>query len=454
MRIIHYSLGFPPFRTGGMTKYCMDLMAEQVRQGHDVGLLWPGELGSMKSDIAIRSRKKHRIRDGIAVDSYEIRNPLPVPLLNGIADINAYTQTKDVDAFKQFFTDLRVEAFHVHTLMGLPAEALQACCELGIATVFTSHDYFGICAKWGLERGGMPCVDDHNCADCVACNQSALSLGKVRFLQSNLYRMVKDTKIIKQLRARNNKSLYIDEHAADENATQSTASVQDGDAARYRKLRRYYVDMLEAFDVLHFNSTNTMTTYGRYCDVSRGKVASITHVSIRDNKALRNSHRPVRFGYLGPITRHKGFFLLKKACDVLWDSGVEFKLHIYARIEGAAPYMVMHDPYRYEELPQVMDTFDALVVPSQWYETFGFTVLEALSYGLPVIVTENVGAKDLIRPGENGLIVKPEKNALAESMKTIANHPETLSRMNTWIKENQRIKTIQQHAEEIVALYQ
>lgn len=116
--------------------------------------------------------------------------------------------------------------------------------------------------------------------------------------------------------------------------------------------------------------------------------------------------------------------------------------------------MVMHDPYRYEELPQVMDTFDALVVPSQWYETFGFTVLEALGYGSPVIVTGNVGAKDLIRPWENGLIVKPEKNALAESMKTIANHPETLSRMNTWIKENQHIKTIQQHAEEIVALYQ
>ena len=114
----------------------------------------------------------------------------------------------------------------------------------------------------------------------------------------------------------------------------------------------------------------------------------------------------------------------------------------------------MHDPYRYEELPYVMGTFDVLVVPSQWYETFGFTVLEALSYGLPVIVTENVGAKDLIRPEKNGLIAKPEKESLTEAMKTIANHPETLSRMNAWIKENQHIKTIQQHAEEIVALYQ
>ena len=42
MRILHYCLGFPPFRTGGMTKYCMDLMNEQNKAGHEVALLWPG----------------------------------------------------------------------------------------------------------------------------------------------------------------------------------------------------------------------------------------------------------------------------------------------------------------------------------------------------------------------------------------------------------------------------
>ena len=113
------------------------------------------------------------------------------------------------------------------------------------------------------------------------------------------------------------------------------SQVPDSDAARYRKLRRYYVDMLEAFDVLHFNSTNTMTTYGRYCDVSRGKVVSITHGSIRDNKALRNPHRPVRFGYLGPITRHKGFLPPEEGIAMrLWDSGVEFELHISCPYRG------------------------------------------------------------------------------------------------------------------------
>ena len=44
-----------------------------------------------------------------------------------------------------------------------------------------------------------------------------------------------------------------------------------------------------------------------------------------------------------------------------------------------------------------------LVAPSIWYETFGFTVLEALSYGLPVIVSDHVGAKDIV--GDNGIII-------------------------------------------------
>ena len=32
MKILHYSLGFPPYRSGGLTKFSMDLMREQIRE--------------------------------------------------------------------------------------------------------------------------------------------------------------------------------------------------------------------------------------------------------------------------------------------------------------------------------------------------------------------------------------------------------------------------------------
>ena len=42
MRVLHYTLGLPPYRTGGLTKYATDLMLSQAEAGDSVALLWPG----------------------------------------------------------------------------------------------------------------------------------------------------------------------------------------------------------------------------------------------------------------------------------------------------------------------------------------------------------------------------------------------------------------------------
>ena len=62
MKILHYSLGFPPYRTGGLTKFCMDLMKEQVKEGHEVSLLWPGEIRLINMEYAEKATKEESIR--------------------------------------------------------------------------------------------------------------------------------------------------------------------------------------------------------------------------------------------------------------------------------------------------------------------------------------------------------------------------------------------------------
>ena len=47
----------------------------------------------------------------------------------------------------------------------------------------------------------------------------------------------------------------------------------------------------------------------------------------------------------------------------------------------------------------------SLLVHPSLQENYGLVVPEALTYGLPVIVTENTGAKDLIKEGVNGFII-------------------------------------------------
>ena len=41
MKILHYTIGFAPERTGGLVGYATDLMIEQKRQHHEVFALYP-----------------------------------------------------------------------------------------------------------------------------------------------------------------------------------------------------------------------------------------------------------------------------------------------------------------------------------------------------------------------------------------------------------------------------
>ena len=390
MRILHYALGFPPYRTGGLTKYCTDLMLEQAEQGNEVSLLWPGEMRILAKKTEIKKRKTWN-----GIGSFEIINPLPVPLDEGIADIDAYTKAVDEGTYEEFLKAHKPDAIHIHSLMGLHKELLMAAHKLGIRTIFTSHDYFGICPKVTLYHDGAVCDDDHDCSDCVRCNQTALGLKKITVLQSPIYRKVKDTAIVKAMRKRHRQEFFDD--AAD---TMNEVVEMGKDASDYRKLRLYYVSMLEMMDVIHFNSSVSKKVYERYIQPKSSAVISITHRDIQDHRHLKDfQHEKLRITYLGPAKPFKGFHFLIGVLDRLWEKKTQnFELHLYSETPVNRPYIThKQNGYPYSQLEEIFDTTDLLVVPSQWYETFGFTVLEALSYGVPVYVSDMVGAQDLVR---------------------------------------------------------
>ena len=81
--------------------------------------------------------------------------------------------------------------------------------------------------------------------------------------------------------------------------------------------------------------------------------------------------------------------------------------------------MNIHGRYSYDELEAIMDETDLLICPSVWYETFGYTVWAALSFGVPVLVSDTVGAKDII-PDDCGKIFtdKEDLKNIIKSLKT------------------------------------
>ena len=429
MRILHYFLGFPPYRTGGLTKYAFDLMEAQVNDGNDVVALWPG---AVKSYSATPFVKKRKYISG--VENYELINPLPVSLDEGISDIDAFTKTCNPQMYMDFLQKVMPDVIHIHTLMGLHKEFIEVANQLKIRTIYTSHDYFGLCPKVTLYKYGECCDDDRCCRDCIQCNANSLSLKEIKVLQSPIYRWAKNTTIVKLLRKKHRSNFFAEETMPD----MPDVDVEETSAA-YRRLRAYYVWMYEHIDFIHFNSTVAESVFKRYLVPKDSKVVSITHKGIMDN---RDNHHvdsdKFRIVYLAPAKPFKGFNILKKALDDLWvEGGRNFELKVFSPVASPSPYMVINEEgFSQPELKDIFSNADVLVAPSVWYETFGFTVLEALSYGVPVIVSDHVGAKDIV--GEGGILFK--SNEYTQLKVTISNFGKQLHSIPTVKSWNQLIK--------------
>ena len=66
------------------------------------------------------------------------------------------------------------------------------------------------------------------------------------------------------------------------------------------------------------------------------------------------------------------------------------------------------------DIERIYQAGDILVMLSK-FDTFGMVVTEAMAASLPVIISDNVGAKDLVTQGENGFVVNREDIELISS---------------------------------------
>lgn len=176
MRILHYILGYPPHRTGGLTKYALDLIAAEKELGHEVFVLYPGNFSLRKSAVSkLVSDKEH-------VDSFVLTNALPVPLMYGTRRAEDFMEERRIDGGADFLRSVRPDVLHVHTLMGLPIELLKLVKDAGIRIVYTTHDYFGLCPRVNfINNRGEVCdgASVERCEECCRNSHGRLFL-KVR----------------------------------------------------------------------------------------------------------------------------------------------------------------------------------------------------------------------------------------------------------------------------------
>jgi glycosyltransferase involved in cell wall biosynthesis len=165
------------------------------------------------------------------------------------------------------------------------------------------------------------------------------------------------------------------------------------------------------------------------------------------------------FGYVGTIADYKGLATLVEAFrglpgehlrleihgELSWFADFVARLRALAAGDARIAFLGAFDPRRSHE---IHPRFDALVVPSLWYENAPVTILEARREGLPVIATDLGGMREAVRDGEDGLLFpRGDVEALRERLRRFAEERSLRERLRSAVRSSRT-------AEEMVADYE
>ena len=417
MKILHYTLGFQPQRTGGLVKYAEDLMLEQIAQGHQVTALYPGNIRLLSKKVGIKKVSSRQF------ECYELLNSLPLALFGGISNPTAFLTPCDKNVYRTFLEEVEPDIIHIHSFMGLHKEFLEITKNLNIRMVFTSHDYYGLAPLPNFYFNGVDYSDKNTNLAWNIMSSSALSVKKLRLFQISFYPTIR--KLLKLLgkNPKSKKNLVI----------RDVIEEQD-----YSKLRHYYKEMFSLIDGYLFNSQLAEKVYEQNgLRPTNSKIASISNRSIRLHQRMSIPHEKIRIAYIGPDEEYKGYFDFIEFAETLDLELYDVTTYGHFPNEECPSFIEQKGYFTKETIDSVYENIDILIVPSKWKETFGLITMEAISYGVNVFVSENVGSKDLLPESH---VFKDKEDLLT---KIVNNELGQIP-----------LKTMEEHVEEVVSYYE
>lgn len=136
------------------------------------------------------------------------------------------------------------------------------------------------------------------------------------------------------------------------------------------------------------------------------------------------------------------------------------------KIVGTGPLTELYENHSFDkieflgykkekELWDIVSNASFVVVPSEWYENNPLTIIEAYSFGKPVISTEGGGVNELITDSETGFIIEPKNpDELVAKINLLLNNPALLKSIGKNAKE--RVQTnfsLNKMTDNYIALY-
>lgn len=204
-----------------------------------------------------------------------------------------------------------------------------------------------------------------------------------------------------------------------------------------RRVLSPVADRIAAWAVRHADGVRTVSEFTTRLVREQGVEPAATFAAFMDLDPFLTSPVPLPESpsalFVGALELYKGVDVLAAA----WPKVVARFPAAGLRVVGKGPRAnlvdrlgVRRDQWlRAEEVARALDEASVLVLPSRG-EGMGRVVVEALLRGRPVVGTRGGGIEDLVRDGENGLLVPSgDPDALAEALVRVLSDRELAARL-------------------------
>ncbi|WP_066552010.1 glycosyltransferase family 4 protein [Croceicoccus bisphenolivorans] len=353
MRIAIINTLYPPTTVGGAERSVAVLAEGLARTGHDVHAIVLDDVGSVRTETVV-SVRVHRLPHGNAYWPFDGKQR--GKLEKAAWHLRDRGKATVEDSVAELLNQIAPDVLHTNNLTGFGSGIVPMARRMGLPVVHTLRDFSLLCARASLFRDGQDCT-----RRCIACR--AITTPRIR--------------------------------------TAADVDVVVGNST-------YMIEQHRAFGM--FRATAAKTIYNAVPELPDAPRRTDAHGS------------PFRFGFAGAIKPEKGIGILLDACRRLPESG--WSLAIAGR--GNEGYLA-HLKNKYAGLPltwlgfvpieRFLADVDLTVIPSIWPEPMPRTLIETLASGLPAIVSDAGGSKEVAAMSPHARVYpKRDISALAELM--------------------------------------
>ncbi|MDR7129856.1 glycosyltransferase involved in cell wall biosynthesis [Algoriphagus sp. 4150] len=176
--------------------------------------------------------------------------------------------------------------------------------------------------------------------------------------------------------------------------------------------------------------------FGYFANASKNIIYNTRTVPAPKLKFPRQAGQPIRFGYLGTLSKVKGLEWLieqfKKldfnaSLSIAGKGDTAYEQHLKEISSDSSTAFV-----GYVNSTEFLADIDVLVVPSLWEEPLGMVAIEALANHVPVIANKRGGLQETVKDGVNGLYCYDNKpDSLSKAMNKLYENPELYNQFST-----------------------